>query len=166
MNDKMSKAEELFSRHHRDIYRYLAHMTGRKDVAEDLSQDVFVKIVGALKNGGMVGHERGWVFSIARNLLVDRYHAERRLPPEINAEEPAMESIQGLAFDLRQSLDRLPAADREVFLMKEVGGLTYQEIALVCESSVESVRSRLRRARIALRELMNPRHPAKLGTKL
>jgi RNA polymerase sigma-70 factor (ECF subfamily) len=78
-----------------------------------------------------------------------------------------MEGIQGLALDLRQSLEQLPAADREMFLMKEVGGLTYQEIAQVCDSSIEGVRSRLHRARTALRVLMSStasnRNP---GTKL
>ncbi len=50
--------EDVFARHHRDIYRYLVRMTGRPDVADDLSQDVFLRVVRALRNGGPIGHDR------------------------------------------------------------------------------------------------------------
>jgi len=63
------KPEDVFARHHRDVYRYLVHMTGSRDAADDLQQEVFLPVVRALRNGGPIGHERGWVFSIARNLL-------------------------------------------------------------------------------------------------
>ena len=63
---------DVFARHHQDVYRYLVRMTGRRDVADDLAQDVFLRVVRALANGGAVGHERGWIFSIARNLLTVR----------------------------------------------------------------------------------------------
>ena len=117
--------EDVFTRHHRDIYRYLVRMTGRPDVADDLSQDVFLRVVRALRNGGPIGHERGWVFSIARNVLLDRGRAERRQPSGPAAAEPAAAATQALAFGLAEALAGLSDDDRNVFLLKEVGGLTY-----------------------------------------
>jgi RNA polymerase sigma-70 factor, ECF subfamily len=150
----MTKAEALFARHHRDVLRYLAHMTGRPDVAEDLAQEVFVKVVRTLENGGSVGHERGWVFTIARSVLADRRSDDGRHAAVIGGHEPFTDGGQSLAHDLRQAFGQLPPADREMFLLREVGGLTYQEIADACQCTVEGVRSRLHRARIALRTIL------------
>ncbi len=153
----MLKAEELFARHHKDILRYLAHMTGRVEEAEDLAQEVFVRVIRALDRGQSIDHERGWLFSIARNLLLDRIRSERRIPSDqIDCDRMTGET-QGLALDLRQSLEKLSVSDREMFLLREVGGFTYQEIADLCQCTVEGVRTRLYRARMALREILNPR---------
>ena len=157
----MTNAEDLFARHYRDVFRFLSHMTGRPDIAEDLVQDVFVRVVCALKNGGPVGHERGWIFCIARNLLADRRRDSQRRPETVAPQESAAKGSQGLAFDLRQSLERLPEEDREIFLLKEVGGLTYQEIAEGCRCTIEAVRARLYRTRIALRAMMTSAAPGR-----
>lgn len=149
-------AADVFARHHHDIYRYLVRMTGRRDVADDLVQDVFLRAVRALRNGAPVGHERGWIFSIARSVLVDRQRERQRQVTMVeDATEPAKEGTQALALSLAQSLAQLPDADREVFLLKEVGGLSYQEIADTCGCTVEAVRSRLHRTRSALRSMLS-----------
>jgi RNA polymerase sigma-70 factor (ECF subfamily) len=130
-------------------------MTGRRDIADDLTQEVFLRVVRALQNGGPVGHERGWVFSIARNVLVDRHRSDERQVVVVDTrQEPATEGTQALAVGLAQSLERLPSADREVFLLREVGGLSYQEIAGICSCSEDSVRCRLHRTRAALRAML------------
>jgi len=152
----MTDAEDLFARHYRDVFRFLSHMTGRLDVAEDLVQDVFVRVVRALQNGGPIGHERGWIFCIARNLLADRHRDGRRRPETVAPQESSAKESQSLAYDLRQSLEQLPEEDREIFLLKEVGGLTYQEISEICRCTIEAVRARLYRTRIALRAMMTP----------
>ncbi len=149
-------ADDLFTRHHRDVYRFLYRMTGSRDAASDLAQDVFLKVVTALSNGGPVGHERGWIFAIARNLLIDRQRGRSRaLPLADQPAEPAKDGSQALAVGLSQALGRLADNDREIFLLKEVGGLSYQEIAAACDCTVESVRSRLYRARSALRFILS-----------
>ena len=58
---------------------------------------------------------------------------------------------QALAAVLREALDRLNPLDRDVFLMREVGGLSYEEISFACQLSADAVRSRLHRARQQLR---------------
>jgi RNA polymerase sigma-70 factor (ECF subfamily) len=144
--------EDVFIRHRRDIYRYLVRMTGRPDAADDLSQEVFLRVVRALRNGGPVGHERGWVFSIARNLVWDRRRSQRTAPVMVETfREPATAGTQAMAFGLAEALAALADDDREVFLLKEIGGLSYAEIAVACNCSAEAVRSRLFRTRAALR---------------
>jgi len=111
----------------------------------------------ALRNGGSVGHERGWVFFIARNLLLDGRRDWLRRPTAVDAGvEPAREGTQALAFGLDEALTALAEDDRDVFLMKEVGGLTYDEIAGACGCTVEAVRSRLYRTRSQLRRVLAP----------
>jgi RNA polymerase sigma-70 factor (ECF subfamily) len=61
-----------------------------------------------------------------------------------------------VAAALREALDRLAPLDRDVFLMREAGGLSYDEIALACELTVDAVRSRLHRARQQLRIMLGP----------
>jgi RNA polymerase sigma-70 factor (ECF subfamily) len=144
--------EDVFIRHRRDIYRYLVRTTGRPDAADDLSQEVFLRVVRALRNGSPVGHERGWVFSIARNLVRDRQRNQRTGPMMVETfSEPATAGTQALAFGLAEALAALADDDRDVFLLKEIGGLSYAEIAVACNCSVEAVRSRLFRTRAALR---------------
>ena len=149
--------EDVFTRHRRDIYRYLVRMTGQPDVADDLSQEVFLRVVRALRSGEPIGHERGWVFSIARNLLRDR-HRNRLTRPTIGEcdVEPSVAPTQALAFGLAEALAGLADDDRDVFLLKEVGGLSYAEIAAACDCTVEAVRSRLFRTRSQLRASLDP----------
>ena len=105
-------------------------------------------MVRALRNGGPVCQERGWVFSIARNLVRDRQRSQPTGP--VMAEilsEPATAGTQAMAFGLAEALAALADDDRDVFLLKEIGGLSYAEIAVACSCSVEAVRSRLFRTR-------------------
>lgn len=150
-----STAEDLFGRHYRDLYRFLLRMSGRRDVADDLVQEVFLRVVRALQDGGPVGHERGWIFSIARNLLADQH---RRIRHEVVVVDEPVEQVkqatQGLSARLGESLALLAEADREVFLLREVGGLSYKEIADVCRCTTEAVRCRLHRTRETLRTIL------------
>jgi RNA polymerase sigma-70 factor (ECF subfamily) len=161
-------ADALFCRHQRDVYRYLLRMTGSPDAAADMLQEVFLRVVRALQGGGAIRHERGWVFSIAHHLLTDdRRRRERDGGVEApahgaagmasNSVEPVQPGTQALAVALSQSLQSLHETDRDVFLLKEVAGLSYEEIAAALGCSIESVRSRLYRARLALREMLSIR---------
>ncbi len=150
-------ASDLFARHYRDIHRYLARMAGRRDVADDLAQEVFLRAVRALDTGGDgIGHERGWIFAIARHLFIDyRRREDVREPRALRAVEPSRDGAQHLSIALREALQRLPEPDRECFLLKEVGGLSYQEIASTCGCTADAVRARLYRTRAALRALLS-----------
>ena len=147
--------EALFARYRTPVYRFLCRLLGDAAAAEDLTQDVFVRALGATYEAGE--HERAWVFQVARNLARD--HARRlfhRRPAAEPADEPAIFTDRAVALAIQTAVHRLPDLDRDMFLMREVAGLTYDEIALACEVTPDAVRNRLHRARLALREALAP----------
>jgi RNA polymerase sigma-70 factor (ECF subfamily) len=153
-----SRAADLFRQHHVALLRYVYRQTGRRDAAEDVVQEVFVRVVRGLEAYRPDGRDVAWLFTIARRLLIDRRRSARRQTSEgIDActPEPQSNPSQELTVALAEALSGVPEADREAFLLRELGGLSYQEIAAACESSVDSVRSRIYRARLRLRAALS-----------
>lgn len=143
---------DLFERYHLAIYRYLLRMTRRRDVAEDLAQDVFVRVLGGREVFDVGDSHRAWLFRVAHNLLIDWQRRAARNPVSAGSPpESPDESRHDVALALREALEQLPDADREVFLLRVVGGLGHEEIAAITGSSAPSVRSRIYRARATLR---------------
>jgi RNA polymerase sigma-70 factor, ECF subfamily len=150
-------AAELFARHHLALFRYVYRFTGRRDVAEDIVQDVFVRVVRGLDAYQPRDREAAWLFTIARRLLLDRRRAlERRPQPVGDSADASIGADQETALALSEALAQVPEADREAFLLRELGGLSYDEIALVCHTTPDSVRSRIYRGRLRLRAMLSP----------
>ena len=146
---------ELFDTHHLALFRYFWRMTRRRDAAEDLTQEVFVRVLRGADRYEARDRDRAWLFRIGRNLLLDRLRQDGRRPvTAMPPEDPAAGPMQALALELDDSLERLDDLDREVFLLREVSGLGYVEIAAVCDLTPDAVRSRICRARSKLRVLL------------
>jgi len=145
---------ELFDRHHLAVYRYLLRMTARRDVAEDLTQDVFLRVVRGQDRYDERGQQRAWLLSIARNLLLDRHRRAQREPTTVVEEVADRAAGPDVGIDLRQALDRLPESDREVFVLRVVAGLGHEDIARVTGATAASVRCRIHRARAALKGML------------
>jgi DNA-directed RNA polymerase specialized sigma24 family protein len=89
---------------------------------------------------------------LPRRLLLDRHRALARRPEEVLLQsEPSAAVDQEGSAVLAQALGRIAFADREPFLLREIGGLTYDEIAVVCDLTLDAVRSRIYRTRQQLR---------------
>jgi RNA polymerase sigma-70 factor (ECF subfamily) len=128
--------------------------------AEDLTQEVFVRVLRGLDSYEERQLERAWVFRIARNVWLDHWRARRRAPPELIVELDAAVTTAPPQEDrlaLEQALDRLQDAEREAFVMREMGGLGYAEIAEATGATPDAVRSRIHRARLALRQALADR---------
>jgi RNA polymerase sigma-70 factor (ECF subfamily) len=150
--DHPPRAADLFDSYHLTLFRYVYRSTGRRDVAEDVVQDVFVRVLRGLEAYQPLGRDLAWLFTITRRVLVDRHRALARRPEETGLHgEPGAAVNQERSAVLADALGHLPDLDRELFLLREVGGLTYEEIAGVCDLTVEAVRSRIYRARQQLR---------------
>jgi RNA polymerase sigma-70 factor (ECF subfamily) len=147
--------ERLFYEHRNALRRYLTGLTTDTTGAEDLVQEVYVRVVRAAARYEPRERERAWLFRIARNVFLDdRRRRSREAGRSSVTGEPAVPPVQHLRLDLSRALGRLATDDREAFLLAEVGGLSYEEIAHMLGSTVGSVRSRIYRARLALRDML------------
>jgi RNA polymerase sigma-70 factor, ECF subfamily len=148
---------ELFERHHLAIFRFLRRMLGQTELAEDLTQEVFLRAVRALESYREQGQERAWLFRITRNVLVDRRRLVARTPGMATLDERPLAvggSSPTLALALDEALERVPEHERTAFLLREVGGLGYAEIASVTDATPDAVRNRIHRARLSLRRML------------
>jgi RNA polymerase sigma-70 factor (ECF subfamily) len=157
----------IFRRHQGTVYRFSRQMLGSKDAAEDVTQDVFVALT---KNAGRFNPEVAslstYLYGIARNLVLQRYKRSRARV-EVTIEEIGREDEGAFAVSsdptdqlsraeatrqLRQAILRLPMHYREIVVLCELNGLSYEEAAVIANCPVGTVRSRLSRARQMLIE--------------
>lgn len=165
----------LYRRYRGSLYRYLTHQCGNAAVAEDLYQDIWIKVVNARADYEPLARFSTWVFRIARHRLIDHYrrHAHHlaahfapndrdrdldgveelisMLPAPCHETPHALHERQNTAERISLALAALPAAQREVFLLAEEGGLTLEEIAAATDTGRETTKSRLRYALTKLR---------------
>jgi RNA polymerase sigma-70 factor (ECF subfamily) len=152
-----STPAELFERHHVAIYRYLLRMVGSPETAEELTQDVFVRVVKGIDSYQEIDRERAWLFRIARNLRCDHLRQRQRQPPStpLDDVEPIEPQSQELQFSLARALAELGDDDREAFVLGEIVGFSYLEIGVICGTTPAAIRSRIYRARLALRDALD-----------
>lgn len=149
-----ASAAELFQRHHLAVYRFALRMTGRSDVAEDVTQEVFLRVVRSLPTYDDRGQGLAWLLAIARNLLVDGHRRNGRDPAVPLDEDVRVNARIPERAALAEALGRLPEADREVFVLRVVSGLGHDDIARVVGATPAAVRCRIYRARVALRSML------------
>ncbi len=150
----MADADVLFTAHRDGIFRYLCRIVGQED-ARELTQEVFLRVTRTEVPNTDDGGRRAWLFRIARNLALNHVRDDRRRGAAVElTADAAAPATQALGTALRQALDQLNAVDRDVFLMREAGGLSYEEISFACQLTPDAVRSRLHRARLQLRRAL------------
>lgn len=143
--------DTVFETLYPSLFRYLHRLTGDEDVAEDIAQEAFVRL---LRQTLPEAEVRPWLFTVAMNLVRDRARkSERRrrllvsAPPLVarpNMPDEDMERTQRIGA-VRDVLDRLPERDRQLLLMREEG-FKYDEIATVIGVAPASVGTLIARA--------------------
>ena len=149
----MADAEALFAAYQGGLRRYLQRAVGHPETARDLTQDVFVRVAAASTLPAADSERRSWIFRIARNLAIDhqRRHSVR-FETAAAPRDAGHAAPQDTSIAVNEALAALDPLDRDVFLMREAGGLSYTEIAAACDLTIPAARSRLHRARLELRE--------------
>jgi RNA polymerase sigma-70 factor (ECF subfamily) len=143
----------LFAANEHRLFKYFCRAVGQPETARDLTQDVFVRVTRTVVPAGAEGEVRAWLFRIARNLALDHHRARARRPESVSlADTRSREASQDVDYAVNQALATLPDLDRDVFLMREVAGLGYDDIGRTCDLTPDAVRSRIHRARLHLRE--------------
>ena len=167
----MAESNALFMACHAGLVRYLTGAVGHPETARDLAQDVFVRVVAAETLPSTAEARRAWVFHIARNIAIDHHRRQKLRHVEPITVEPVVGGPGSADTKLivNQALASLDDLARDVFLMREMAGLSYTEIADACKLTPDAVRSRIHRARLELRDyLQQPitaarAHPLRAG---
>jgi RNA polymerase sigma-70 factor (ECF subfamily) len=152
----------VFRRHQGTVYRFSRQMLGSTEAAEDVTQDVFVALTkSAGRFNPAVASLSTYLYGMARNLVLQRYKKSRtRIEVNIDDIAGAQEAAFATSHDpteamsraqamrqLRQAILRLPLHYREVIVLCELNGLSYEETAAIAGCPIGTVRSRLSRAR-------------------
>ncbi|GHH71631.1 hypothetical protein GCM10018781_33150 [Kitasatospora indigofera] len=156
-----TSVEAFVSATQRDVWRFVAHLTD-VDAADDLAQETFLRALNALPSFAGRSSARTWLLSIARRTVVDRYRSlavrPRRAALATWEEAADHPSRAGRGFEdglvLNDLVAFLPAQRREAFVLTQVVGLTYAEVAAMSGCPVGTVRSRVARARDQLVRLV------------
>lgn len=149
------RLEELFERHRDELYRYVARYTGDADLAEDVVQDVFVRL--AERPPRRDDEMRGWLYRVATTIAIDALRGSRRRlalvqqrPADVPVADPPddpAESVERaeLRQRVRAALMELNEKDRAVLLMREEG-FAHREIAEAVGTTTKSVGTMIARA--------------------
>jgi RNA polymerase sigma-70 factor (ECF subfamily) len=156
--------EQIVRQNWRKVFNVAYKFVGKHDEAEDLTQDIFLKIFKALKTFDRRANFQTWIISISRNLCIDHYRSVRKerqtiardvdsndLQPATSDRGPyAQAEHQDLRAQLRQALETLPITLRTAVVLRDLQELSYQEIADRLGLPEGTVKSRINRGRIEL----------------
>jgi RNA polymerase sigma factor (sigma-70 family) len=162
--------DEIVEQHSDRVYRLAYRLTGNPHDAEDLTQEVFVRVFRSL-DSYTPGTFGGWLHRITTNLFLDQARRKQRIRFDALSDERAdrLSSSQptpDLAYtdqrfddDVERALQSLPPDFRAAVVLCDVEGLTYEEIAEILGAKLGTVRSRIHRGRAMLREALAHRAP-------
>jgi len=160
--DSFNRLVELYQR---QAYNLAWRMLGQVEAAEDATQDAFLSAWKGIR-GFRQGNLRAWLLSIVANACKDQLRARRRRPA-ISTDELELEALPSsgespedyvlrreLAAEIQRGLATLPPDQRLAVILRDLQGLSYEEIAQATASSLGTVRSRLSRGRAHLRDYL------------
>ena len=159
MNTSDLAFERLYRQHRGDVYRFVLRDVRNPEEAEDVTQTAFLNAYRAIQRGQEPERPRAWLLTIAQNVARGRFRARAARPHEVefDAELAAAPEHEGpTAGEIREALERLRPNYRAVLVLREIGGLSYAEIAETLDLSVAAVETLIFRARRALREELAP----------
>jgi RNA polymerase sigma-70 factor (ECF subfamily) len=171
VNGRQSSFEILINRHKKKVFNYIMLMVKNEQLAEDIFQDTFIKVIQSLKEGKYKDNGKfiSWVVRIAHNLVIDHFRRERQMTMLTNENyvtdlfnnkkmsERNVEEIivrEQVHSDIRKLIDQLPDDQKQVILLRHFGELSFKEIADQTGVSINTALGRMRYALINLRKLI------------
>ena len=162
--------ETLVIRHKDKMYTSILFLVKDKYLAEDIFQDVLIKIIDTIRGGRYTeeGKFLPWAMRIAHNLCVDHFRKVKRTPTIRNSEDKDIFEVLNFADDsaettmikrqshhrVREMLERLPEDQREVIILRHYADMSFKEIAATTNCSINTALGRMRYGLINLRKLM------------
>ena len=162
--------EVLVLRHKEKLYTSIYFLVKDKYLAEDIFQDVFIRIIDTIRSGRYTeeGKFLPWAMRIAHNLCVDHFRKVKRTPIIRNSEDQDIFEVLNFTEDsaedkmiksqshsrVKDMLDLLPEDQREVIILRHYGDMSFKEIASVTNCSINTALGRMRYGLINLRKMM------------
>ena len=160
-NGNLQQATLLFERYNRPIYNFLARMTMDRALAEDLTQNVFFRIIKYRKSYREGARFQSWIYQIARNVFSDHYQSLKhnysafvdveKIKDQVADKEESQAQHDKEAL-LQRSMAKLSADQRELLVLTRYEQMKYEEVALLMDTTVANIKVRVHRALIRLRE--------------
>ncbi len=169
--------EALLARHQKSVFNFIFRFVNNREEAEELLQEVFIKVYRNVKDYNPVGKFKTWLFTVARNLCVDHYRKKRlRYSESLDEVKEAgdlnkfeqiangesapdeLSSAAELEKILTMALSSLNEDQKEVFLLREKMGFKFEEIAEMTNVSVNTVKSRMRYALEGIKKVIMQSH--------
>lgn len=173
--------QSIVEKHASRVYRLAYHLTGNQHDAEDLTQDVFVRVFNSLSQY-TPGTFEGWLHRITTNLFLDKMRRKARIRFDFMADDDGAVATSAsfdrversgqpedafemghMGADIIEALADLPPEYRAAIVLSDIEGLSYEEIAVTLGIKLGTVRSRLSRARARLRESLAHHAPTRGG---
>lgn len=162
--------EALVLRHKEKLYTSIYFLVKDKYLAEDIFQDVFIRIIDTIKGGRYTeeGKFLPWAMRIAHNLCVDYFRKVKRTPTIKNSEDQDIFEVLNFTEEsaedkmikrqshnrVRDMLDQLPEDQREVIILRHYADMSFKEIAQITNCSINTALGRMRYGLINLRKMM------------
>ncbi len=161
----------LINRHQSKIYGFIYSKLSDRDIADDIFQDTFIKVIKTLKSNSY--NEEGkflpWVMRISHNLIIDYYRKNKKMPMFRETEEFSIFSIMSdnvpniesqmitsqVESDLRKLIKELPEDQKEVLMMRMYQDLSFKEISELTGVSINTALGRMRYAIMNLRKVID-----------
>ena len=170
-----SAIEVLINRHRSKVYTYILLTIKNQQLAEDLFQETFIKVIQSLRAGKYKDNGKflSWVIRIAHNLIIDHFRKEKQMnaisndDSEVdlfNSKKFSDDNIEELIVnsqiksEIRTLINELPDDQREVVLLRHYGNLSFKEIADQTDVSINTALGRMRYALINLRKLIKEKN--------
>ncbi len=162
--------EVLVLRHKEKLYTSIFFLVKDKYLAEDIFQDVFIRIIETIRSGRYTdeGKFLPWAMRIAHNLCVDHFRKVKRTPTIKTSENQDIFEVLNFTEEcaetkmiktqshnrVREMLDQLPEDQREVIILRHYGDMSFKEIATITNCSINTALGRMRYGLINLRKMM------------
>lgn len=171
INGDHSSLQILIERHQNRLYSYIFLLVKDKQLADDIFQDTYVKVINTLKKGNYndEGKFIQWVMRIAHNLVIDHFRKSKKVPTVDNSNsdydifdtvkftDPSVEEqivVDQIHTDVRKLLDYLPEEQREVLYLRCYSGMSFKDIAEQTDVSINTALGRMRYAIINMRKII------------
>jgi len=157
----LQQATLLFNRYHKQIFNFLARMTFDHALAEDLTQNVFLRIIKYRSSYREGNRFQSWIYQVARNVFSDHYQVHKNkksdfvdvekmndtfIDPEDSIEQEEREKL------LHRSMAMLNEDQRELLILTRFQHMKYEEVAVIMETTVTNIKVKVHRAIAKLRE--------------